>query len=301
MTSTTTVTTPPVTVAPQKPPRAKPGGRRGNSAGPITWVLLTCLAIFALGPIVLFFFNALKTTNEYAQSGLGLPPTWQWGNFLQAWQQANMGAGMINSAIIVIGTVIITCIVAGCAAYAMARLEIYGGGAFLSYMLIVGSLPGQLVLVPLFSTWTKLGLYDTRLGLILIYVGLFSPFATMLLRSFMIGIPKELEEAARVDGANELQVLFRIVLPIAMPGFLTIALTTGLAAYNEFLFAVTFIQNPKLQPISLTFFSFQQGYTQNFNLVSAAGVIMIAPMLILFLLLQRRFISGIASTGMGGS
>lgn len=279
--------------------RASHGYRRG--AGPVTYVILTALAIFALGPIVLFLFNGLKTTNEYATSALSLPTSWQWGNFVEAWTTANMGAGLMNSVIIVVGTALITCVVAGLAAYGLARLEIHGASAFISYILIASSLPGQMFLVPLFSTWTKLGLYDTQFGLILIYVGLFSPFATLLLRSFMIGIPKELEEAARVDGANELQVLFRVVLPNAMPGFLTIALTTGLSAYNEFLFAVTFIQNPARQPVSLAFFTFQQGFTQNYNLISAAGFIMIAPMLILFLLLQRRFIDGIAATGLGGA
>ena len=275
------------------------GARRG--AGPVTYVVLTCLAIFSLGPIVLFAFNALKTTNEYATSALSLPTTWQWSNFIEAWQTANMGAGLWNSVLIVVGTVALTCVVAGCAAYALARLEVHGSSAFISYILIVSSLPGQMFLVPLFSTWTKLGLYDTQLGLVIIYCGLFSPFATLLLRSFMIGIPKEFEEAARLDGANEFQLLFRVVLPNAIPGFLTIALTTGLSAYNEFLFAVTFIQNPLRQPVSLAFFTFQQGFTQNYNLISAAGLIMIAPMLVLFLLLQRRFIEGIASSGLGGS
>jgi raffinose/stachyose/melibiose transport system permease protein len=282
------------------PSRVRSAPRLRRGAGPITWVVLACLAIFAIGPIVLFFFNAVKTTNEYADSSLGLPPSWQWSNFVNAWQQANMGAGLLNSVIIVAGTVTMTCFIAGCAAYALARLQIRGASAFLTYMLIASSLPGQLVLVPLFVTWTKLGIYDTRFGLMLLYTGMFSPFATLLLRSFMIGLPREFEEAARVDGASEFQVLFRVILPNAMPGLLTVALTTGLAAYNEFLFAVTFIQNPQLQPVSLAFFSFQQGYTQNYNLVSAAGIIMIAPMLALFLALQRRFMSGLASTGLGG-
>jgi raffinose/stachyose/melibiose transport system permease protein len=279
--------------------RSGRGARRG--AGPVTYVILTCLALFAIGPIVLFAFNALKTTSEYATSSLNPPTTWQWNNFIDAWQTANMGAGLTNSVIIVAGTVVLTCIVAGCAAYALARIEVVGSSAFISYILIVSSLPGQMFLVPLFSAWTKLGLYDTQLGLIIIYCGLFSPFATLLLRSFMIGIPKEFEEAARMDGANELQLLFRVVLPNAWPGFLTIALTTGLSAYNEFLFAVTFIQNPARQPVSLAFFTFQQGFTQNYNLISAAGLIMIAPMLILFLLLQRRFIDGLSSSGLGGA
>jgi raffinose/stachyose/melibiose transport system permease protein len=158
----------------------------------------------------------------------------------------------------------------------------------------LADVPGPAVL------WAKAGLYDTRLGLILIYCGLFSPFGTLLLRSFMLGLPREMEEAARVDGAGELRVFTRIVLPNMLPGLLTVALTTGLSAYNEFLFAIAMIHSDNRMPLSTTFFTFQQGFTQNFTLISAAGFIMIVPMLVLFLLLQRRFINGLANSGMGG-
>lgn len=264
------------------------------------YVVLTALAIFAIGPIVLFFFNALKTERDYATSSLGLPSAWSWENFSQAWTQANMGAGLVNSLLLVLGTVALTCVVSSTAAYAMARLEIRGGAGFMTYLLIVSSLPSQMFLVPLFYMWARAGLYDSIGGLVLIYTGLFSPFGTLLLRSFMIGLPREMEEAARIDGAGEWRVFTRVVLPNMVPGILTVALTTGLSTYNEFLFAVTMIQSSDRMPLSTTFFSFQQGFTQNYPLISAAGFIMIAPMLILFLVLQRRFISGLASSGLGG-
>lgn len=291
------------TVRTTEPQTAERRGRTRDfrAAGTVTYVVLTALAIFAIGPIVLFFCNALKTDSEYATSALGLPKTWQWSNFVDAWTTANMGAGLANSAIIVLGTVLLTCVVAGLAAYALARLEIHGSGTFMTYILVASSLPSQMFLVPLFFMWARAGLYDTQFGLILVYTGLFSPFATLLLRSFMLGLPREFEEAARMDGASELRVLTRIVLPNALPGLLTIALTTGLSAYNEFLFAVTLIQTDSKMPVSTTLFAFQQGFTQNYTLISAAGVIMIAPMLILFLVLQRRFIDGLASSGMGGA
>lgn len=275
--------------------------RSFRSAGTVTYVLLTLLAIFSVGPILLFTFNALKTPAEYAADSIGLPSSWQWGNFLTAWTQANMAAGLKNSVIIVSGTVALTVLVAGCAAYGLARLEVRGGSVFITYLLVASSLPAQMFLVPLFFLWTRMGLYDTYLGLIVIYCGLFSPFATLLLRSFLLTIPKEFEEAARMDGAGELAVLFRVILPNALPGLLTIALTTGLSAYNEFLFAVTFIQNDALMPLSTTFFSFRQGFSQDYTLISAAGFIMIAPMLLLFLALQRRFIDGLSSSGLGGA
>lgn len=292
----------PLAVRHQAHTDVRPRTPRPRSRGEIlTYVFLTCLAIFSVGPIVLFFFNAVKTQQDYAHSSLGVPGSWQWGNFSTAWRAANMTAGMMNSLIVVLGTAAVTCVVSGLAAYALARLRIRGGSAFMTVLLITSSLPAQMFLVPLFYAWAKAGLYDTRVGLIIIYVGLFSPFATLLLRSFMLTLPREFEEAARIDGAGELSVLFQIVLPNALPGLLTVALVTGLSAYNEFLFAVTFIQDPDLLPLSTTFFSFQQGFSQDYTLVSAAGFIMIAPMLVLFLVMQRRFIDGLSSSGLGGA
>ncbi|MFJ9127163.1 MULTISPECIES: carbohydrate ABC transporter permease [unclassified Streptomyces] len=275
--------------------------RRGLPVGrTAVYVVLTALAIFAIGPIVLFFFNSLKTNSQYAADSLGLPASWTWSNFTTAWTQANMGAGLWNSAVIVVGTVVLTCVVASLAAYALARLHVHGASGFMTYLLVATSLPSQMFLVPLFYMWARAGLYDSRFGLVLIYCGMFSPFATLLLRSFMLGFPREMEEAARVDGAGELRVFVKIVIPNMLPGILTVALTTGLSAYNEFLFAVTMIQSDAKMPLSTTFFTFQQGFTQNFTLISAAGFIMIAPMLVLFLVLQRRFINGLANSGMGG-
>jgi raffinose/stachyose/melibiose transport system permease protein len=283
--------------------RARGGASRpvaGAGGGPVVYVVLCLLALFSLGPLVIFVFSALKTQSELATNPLSFPAQLRWNNFGTAWEQANMGAGLLNSVIIVAGTVMGVCVIAGCAAYAMARLDLPGAGGFITYLLVTSSLPTQMFLVPLFYLWTNVNLYNTLFGLIVIYWGLFSPFATLLLRSFMLAIPKEIEEAARMDGAGELRVLFQVVLPMAAPGFLTIALVTALSAYNEFLFAVTFIQESDLLPVSTTFFSFQQGFSQDYTLIGAAGVIMVLPMLALFLALQRRFIEGVSSSGLGG-
>lgn len=265
-----------------------------------TYAILLLLAVFATGPLLLFLFNALKTPSELAASPLGLPLHPQWHNLLDAWQQANMGIGLRNSAIVVIATAFGVCVIAGGAAYAMARLHVPGSNLFIFYLLVTTSLPIQLFLVPLFYLWSNLGLYDNLFGLIVIYWAVFSPFATLLIRSFMVALPKEYEEAARLDGAGELRVLTRVVLPMAWPGFLTAGLVAGLSAYNEFMLAVTFIQSSDKMPVSTAFFSFQSGYTQNYTLISAGGLIMVIPVLIAFLLLQRRFIEGYTSSGMTG-
>lgn len=278
-------------IASTRKPRARGGGY---------YLALVMLAVFALGPLVLFVFNSLKTQAQMGRDPYGLPLDPQWGNFVRAWQQADMAQGLTNSAVIVGGTVAAVSVVATMAAYALSRLRIPGGGILMGYLLAGSALPIQLFLVPLFYLWTELGLYDSHIGLIIIYTATLSPFATLLVRSFMVDIQDSLEEAARIDGCGELRILFQVVVPVVWPGILSAALVTAMSAYNEFLLAVTFIQSKELLPISTTFFSFQQGFTQNYVLISAAGLIMLLPMLLVFLALQRRFTEGIAGSGMGG-
>jgi raffinose/stachyose/melibiose transport system permease protein len=290
-----------VRVAAKPPqPRRRPRLNAAQRSSPVAYVVLTLLALFAAGPMVIFVFSALKTQTQLGTNPLGWPSHAQWHNFVDAWTQANMGAGLRNSLIIVAGTVAGVCVIAGCAAYAMARLQLPGANLVMLYLIVSSALPIQLFLVPLFYLWTRLNLYDSLFGLIIIYWAIFAPFATLLLRSFLVQLPPDYEQAARIDGAGEITILTRIVLPLAWPGVLTIALVTALGAYNEFLLAVTFVQSTDKMPISTTFYSFQQGYTVNYTLISAAGIIMLVPMVALFLVLQRRFISGLVSSGLGG-
>jgi raffinose/stachyose/melibiose transport system permease protein len=183
----------------------------------------------------------------------------------------------------------------------MARLQVAGSAVVFVYLLVTSSLPIQLFLVPLFYLMARAHLYDTHLGLILIHAAVFSPFGTLLLRSFMLDIPKDFEEAARIDGANELAVFARILVPMAWPGIMTVGLTVALQSYNEFLLAVTFIQSDEFLPVSSAMFNFKQGFTQDYSLIAAAGVIMVAPMILAFLLMQRKFMDGLTSSGLGGN
>ncbi|MFC3995246.1 carbohydrate ABC transporter permease [Nocardiopsis sediminis] len=271
---------------------------RRKAARPGVHLMLVVLAVYAMGPMLVLFFSAVKSPAEVSASPLSWPSEFIWENFATAWTDARMDTGLLNSAVIVLGTVLGVCVISGLAAYALVRLDLPKPGVIMLYLLVVTTMPIQLSLVPLLSWWTTLGLYDTQFGLIVIYWALYSPFATLLLRSYLIAIPPEYEAAARIDGAGELRVFVRIVLPLIWPGILTAALVAGLQAYNEFLLAVTFLQDRESLPASIALFSFQEGYAINYALVSAAGMIMVAPMLLVFLLLQRRFVAGYASTGM---
>jgi raffinose/stachyose/melibiose transport system permease protein len=262
--------------------------------------VLTLLGLFAILPVLVLFLNAFKSDTELATNPLGLPQTWNFSNFATAWTEGQLGRGLGNSAILVAGTIIGVWICAGMAAYALARLKVPFKRGISFYLLIVISLPAQMFLVPLFFLWTNLGLYDNLFGLILIYTALNVPFATLLLETFFVGIPKELDEAARLDGANEWQVATKVMLPLARPGFLTAGLVVGLAVYGELFFAVIFISSPNNLPISTAFLAFQQGFTRLYGVTDAAGLIMIIPVILLFLLMQRNFISGLASSGVKG-
>ncbi len=160
------------------------------------------------------------------------------------------------------------------------------------------SMPAQLFMVPLFFLWTKLGLANHLIGVIIIFWAIQSPFATFLLRSYMISIPKDFEDAARVDGASEVQVLWNVIVPLSLPGFLTVGLVVGLGAWNEFLFAVTFLHRQDVMPISTSLLNFVSRYDRSWGLTSAAAMIMVLPVLILFLSLQRQFIEGLTQGGL---
>jgi raffinose/stachyose/melibiose transport system permease protein len=264
------------------------------------YATLTALAIFAIGPLVVLLFSALKSPQEAATNPIGVPRDPQFGNFVDAWRDGGLSTTMANSAFITVGTVIGVCVIAGMAAYALARLEIRGANAVTAYLLLAAAIPAQLFLVPLFFLWTRIGLYDTRVGLVVIYWGLYSPLATLLLRSYLVSLPRDFEDAARMDGASELRVLRDVVIPLSRPGFLTVALVVGLFAWNEFFFAITFVQTEDKLPVVSSFLAFSQNFTRDWSLTSAAAILIVLPVLALFLALQRRFIEGLTGTGLKG-
>ena len=148
---------------------------------PLFYLALTALALYSLAPLAIVVFTSLKSEIGLAQNPIGPPVHPQWGNFVQAWNQGSIGVGMENSAILTLGTIAGVCVIAGSAAYAMARLDLPGSNSVIAYLIFTAALPLQLFLVPLFFLWTRLHLYNTLIGVIIIYWAIFSPFATLLL------------------------------------------------------------------------------------------------------------------------
>jgi raffinose/stachyose/melibiose transport system permease protein len=264
------------------------------------YVVLAILALFAIGPILLLAFNSLKTTNEIRANPFGLPPNWLFSNYADAWVQGAFTTTLVNTLILTGSTILGVVLIGGLAAFALARFRFPGADAISFYLLVGTSIPALVFMVPLYFMWAQVGLINNLFGLVIIYVALNSPFATYLLRSFLISIPADYEEAARIDGANDLQVLTQVILPLSWPGFLTMVLVVGLGVWNEFLFAVTFLQLEELKPISTSVLAFQSRFARDWGLTSAASMIMIVPIIVLFLLLQRQFIEGLTKGGLKG-
>jgi raffinose/stachyose/melibiose transport system permease protein len=261
-------------------------------------IILSLLAAFSILPVIMLVMNSFKSTAEIGSNPFGIPQDFRFQNYIDAWNQGNYATTLTNSAILTIGTIIGTLALAGLAAYALARLKLKGSNIIGFYFMVGTAVPPYLFIIPLFYMWRQIGLVNSHLGLIIIYVALHSPFATFLLRSYMVNLPEEFIEAARIDGATHWQVYRHVILPLSWPGFMTAGLVVGLAVWNEFVFGLTFLQKAELKPVATSLFAFQQQFVRDWGLTNAGSVIMVLPVVILFLLLQRRFIEGLTQGGL---
>ncbi len=271
--------------------------RRAASTLPNYFILVILLA-FTLLPLLVLVMNSVKSTAQIASDPFGLPVEILWSNYSDAWEQGSYATTMGNSAILTSLTILFTLTFAGMAAFALARLNLRGANYISFYFLVGTGVPAQLFMIPLFFVWRQLGLVNSHIGLVIIYVAVFSPFATYLLRSYMVSLPEEFIDAARIDGATHWQVFRHVIMPLTWPGFMTAGLVVGLGVWNEFLFAVTFLHHPELKPISTSLYAFQQRFSRDWGLTNAGSIIMLLPVLILFLFLQRRFIEGLTQGGL---
>ncbi len=265
---------PRVTQSPSTP--ALPRGTRVVGGLPKHFVLLV-LAFTALSPLALLLVNSIKSDGAIKANAFTLPDGWHWENFAHAWSEANYGPAFRNSIIVTGATVVLVCLFGGMCAYGLTRFTLPGLNVILVYFFVTFSLPGLLYLVPLFILWHTLHLIDTLQGIILIYTAQQVPFAVMLLRSFFLGLPRELEDAARVDGCGEFNVFRRVVVPLTWPGFASVGLIVGIASWNEFIFAVTFLPTQGMQTVAVRYASFSGQYTQDLAASTAAATIMIFP------------------------
>ena len=266
----------------------------------VKYVFLFGMLLFALVPLLQVFINSFRSDREVKTMPLGLPKQWVFNNYPETWQIGGYGQAYINSLLIAAVVIVVVLAVAGLEAYSISKLEYKGRGFFNAYFFVAISLPGFLYIVPDYFIFNKLHLIDTRVGLMLVYIAMQIPFNMLLLKTFLAGIPRELEEAAKIDGCNELDSFMKITLPIAKPMFLTVAILVFVNVWNEYLWSNTFVTTEIIKPVATRFVKFTGEYGSDMAKIYTASVITIAPVIILYLLFSRKFIEGMTSGSVKG-
>lgn len=263
-------------------------------------VFLVLVALFAAVPLLQVLLNSFRTDREVKTMPLGLPKEWIFNNYPETWEIGGYATAYFNSLLTAFVVIAVVLVVVGLGAYAICKLEFKLRGIFTAYFFVAISLPGFLYIVPDYFLMNKIGLVDTRWSLMIVYTAMQIPFNMLLLRTFLTGIPRELEEAGKIDGCNELQSFLKITLPIAKPMFLTIAILVFVNVWNEFLWSNTFITTEELKLVATRFVKFTGEYGSNMARIYTASVITIAPVVILYLFFSRKFIEGMTSGSVKG-
>ena len=264
-------------------------------------ILMTAVLISFLIPTIWMVASSLKASTEiFAHPIVWMPRDPQWKNYVRAFQRIPMAQFAWNSFVVVAFAVFGTVLSSGLVGYSFARLRWPGRDFFFS--LVVGTLmlPQVIMLVPRFIIFRNFGWIDTFLPLIVPYWLGGSPFYIFLMRQFMRGLPKDLDDAALIDGANHFQIFFRIILPLSKPVLATVAVFSLLQHYNSFLEPLIYVNSMDLWTLPLGIRSLNDAYAANWELVFAASTVMMAPMVLLFIFAQRYFVRGIATTGLKG-
>lgn len=261
----------------------------------INWrhIPLLLTTAFAIAPLFLLFSTAVKTNEDFSVNPLGIPSSFQFSNFIDAWNIGNYSQAFINSIIVALCCIVIIGISASLAAYALSKMEFKGSSFIMGALLFTMSIPMGLFLVPLFFVFQNIGLMNSLSGVILIYSAIFMPFNIFMFRSFFVKVPDELLDSARLDGCSEFQLISKIIFPLTRPAFLTSVLLVFLWTWNEFFFANAFLQSNDVKTVATRYLAFTGDFSSDWTLISAAGVITIIPVLVLFLILQRQFIEGL--------
>jgi multiple sugar transport system permease protein len=277
------------------------GPRRKWVRPVLMWLAVAAIIIFCLFPFYWLINVSLKTGTDLSQSDL-FPPNPTLDNYDSIFKNGDFTSAIRNSVIVTSVTTILALIVGSFAAYALARLRFPNKFLLLALILSISTFPPIAIAAPIFKLWTDIGFYDTYIGLILPYLTFALPLAIYILTSFFKEIPKELEEAALVDGATYFQAFRKVVLPLAAPGLVTAGLLTAFFVWNEFLLAQTLTSSPKAftVPVSVANFTGSQKFEIPLGTISAASVVITIPLVAAVIIFQRRIVAGLTAGAVKG-
>jgi raffinose/stachyose/melibiose transport system permease protein len=258
------------------------------------YVLMAVILVVFAYPLVWMVFGALKTPETFFSNLWGLPTTWDFQNFVDAWNVGNIGRYLINSAVVSVSSVLLVLILSLPMSFVLARIRFTGSRVIFAVFLITLFVPLQLLIIPMYELEANLGIINTYWALILPYSAGALPFAVVFATSFFRSLPIELDEAARLDGCNPGQTFIRVCLPLARPAIATVVILSFLNVWNEFILALTLTQSDAVRtiPVGLLNFSQQMGQT-NYPQLFAALTLATVPIFVVFVLTQKQFVQGL--------
>ena len=260
------------------------------------WIVVAGIVLFCLFPFYWMLNISLKSGPDLSSADL-LPPNPTLKNYESIFKDSNFTNGLRNSAIVALTTTFLSVVFGSFAAYTLARLKVPKKFWILALILSVSTFPGISIAAPLFKLWTDIGLYNTLIGLIIPNLAFALPLTIYILTSFFREIPKDLEEAALVDGATRFQAFYKVVVPLAAPGMATAAILVFIGAWNEFLFAITLTSTPQARtvPAAIAFFTGATTFEIPIGTITAASVVISIPLIVMVLLFQKRIVAGLTA------
>ena len=260
---------------------------------------LVALMVLTILPFISIFLTALHPSGT-VPSGLGWPSHPQWGNFIEAFKVANMSALLASSSFIVVAVVPVALLISTMAAFAIGLLRIPGSRGLLFLFVFGLTLPFGGIIVPLYYLERSLGIYNTRLAIVLPLIGLYMPFAVFWMRAHFVNMSPEISEAARLDGAGTWDLFWRIHFPLARAPFSSLGILMSVWTWNQFLLALVLVEDPTHRTMAGALGAFQGHYATNVPLLCAGTVVILVPTLVIFVLFQRQIIAALLQGAVKG-
>jgi ABC-type glycerol-3-phosphate transport system permease component len=273
---------------------------RRRATESVQHLVLIGLSLLWLGPIVLIISTALKTRADVHQNPFGLFTSFSFENLVNAWTNGHFSDYLVNSVLLSVPSTALVLLLSTMGGYAFARLP-FPGRAVAFYTVILGLLvPFFAFMIPLYFQLRTMGLLDTLLGVDLVLTVTQLPFGTFFMRSFFLDLPVELEQSARVDGASEWQVFWRVMLPLVRSGIMALGVFTFLHTWNNFLVPLLYLPGGGFRPLTTGLLQFTSGRQIDIGPLAAATLITILPVVVVFLILQRQVAQGFISGAVKG-
>lgn len=282
--------------APGAPKTLRSRSRRRSRPNPAVTIAAVIGGLVWITPLVLLVVSALRPLSDFLSNGpVSWPQELTLSNFPEAWEAGQFGTAYLNSSFLLVVKVPIGVFVAALLAYALAKLEFPFRNLILFSVVLGMTIPIYIAIVPLFTMLRNVGMTDSIIGIIPPYVAFGLPLQVLILQAFFRRVPSELIEAARIDGAGDLRIFFRLVVPLSVPALVTVAILDGVATWNELFLALSLLSSEGKRTIPLGLLNFQGQFATNYTGLAAGILIAVVPILILYMLLQKYIVGGLTA------